>query len=47
MQEADLILFVVDVRDGITPLDKMSRSALRRLEKPFFLSPTRPMTRST
>lgn len=31
--QADIILFVVDVRDGVTPLDVMVTEKLRRLKK--------------
>jgi len=34
---ADLILFVVDARDGITPLDKAVAGKLRRQDKPVLL----------
>ncbi|NUO08747.1 MAG: ribosome biogenesis GTPase Der [Candidatus Brocadia sp.] len=34
---ADLILFVVDVRDGVTPLDSMVTEKLRRLKKKIIL----------
>ena len=34
---ADLILFVVDVRDGVTPLDIMVTEKLRRLGKKLIL----------
>lgn len=37
MAEADLILFVVDVRDGITPLDRAVNSMLRSKNKKCFL----------
>jgi len=34
MAEADLILFLVDVREGILPLDELVAERVRRLEKP-------------
>jgi len=34
---ADLVLFLVDVRDGITPLDREAASLLRRSELPVLL----------
>lgn len=37
LEEADLILFVVDVRDGVTPLDEEIANMLRRTEKPVML----------
>jgi GTPase len=37
MQEADLLLFVADVRDGITPLDERLNSFLRTTGKEYFL----------
>lgn len=37
MAEADLILFVVDVRDGITPADEDVADLLRRADKPVLL----------
>ncbi len=37
MQEADIIVFVVDVRDGVTPLDKEVADRVRRLAKPTVL----------
>jgi GTP-binding protein len=35
--EADLILFVVDAREGITPLDRQAARRLRRQNKPVML----------
>lgn len=37
IEEADVILFVVDVLNGITDLDDTVAALLRRLEKPVFL----------
>lgn len=37
LQKADLILFVVDVRDGITPLDVKVAERLRKIKKPLLL----------
>ena len=37
MTEADLILFVVDVRDGITPIDKALNQLIRSTGKDYFL----------
>jgi len=37
MDEADLILFVVDSRDGITPVDVEISKRLRRFEKPVLV----------
>jgi GTPase len=37
MDEADLVLFVVDVRDGITPLDEAVNGLLRSRGKDYFL----------
>lgn len=37
LTEADIILFVVDVRDGIVPLDEEVASRLRLVEKPVIL----------
>lgn len=37
MKEADIILFVVDVRDGVTPMDKTVAERLRKLEKTVIL----------
>jgi GTPase len=37
MDEADLILFVVDVRDGITPLDETVNTLLKSRGKDYFL----------
>ncbi len=37
MTEAALILFVVDARDGLTPLDKTVAGKLRRQDKPVIL----------
>jgi len=37
MNEADLILFVVDVREGVMPLDEEVAKRLRALDKPIIL----------
>lgn len=37
MREADVLLFVVDVREGVVPLDTHVADRLRRLEKPVIL----------
>ena len=36
MEEADVILFVMDGRDGLTPADREVAEMLRRVEKPVF-----------
>ena len=38
MRAADVLLFVVDVRDGITPLDREVAGQLRRLGKPVVVA---------
>lgn len=37
IEEADAILFMVDVRDGINPMDKDIMKLLRNSEQPFFV----------
>lgn len=37
IDEASLLLFVVDVRDGITPLDEELARVMRTLDKPIFI----------
>lgn len=37
VEEADLVLFVVDAKDGILPLDKEIASILRKSQKPILL----------
>ena len=37
IEEADVILFMVDVRDGINPMDKDIMKLLRNSEQPFFV----------
>lgn len=37
MEEADLLLFVVDARDGLLPADREVADALRRTDKPVLL----------
>ncbi|HJV36103.1 ribosome biogenesis GTPase Der [Geomonas sp.] len=36
MEEADLILFIMDARDGLTPADRDVVEMLRRIDKPVF-----------
>ena len=36
IDEADIILFVVDVEEGITPMDEAVAKLLRRVDKPIF-----------
>ncbi len=38
IESADAIVFLTDVRDGVTPLDLEIRDRLRRWEKPVFLA---------
>jgi len=38
IDEADIILFMVDVKDGITPLDEDVAGMLRKTKKPIFLA---------
>lgn len=38
MQEADLVLFLCDARDGVTPVDEELANELRRLGKPCILT---------
>ena len=42
MDEADIVLFVVDVMQGITDLDEQVASMLRKYKKPVFLVATKP-----
>jgi len=37
LAEADVILFVVDVRDGVTALDRQVASTLRKLDRPLIV----------
>jgi GTP-binding protein len=37
IEEADAILFLVDVKDGLTPMDEDVAAILRKVEKPVFL----------
>jgi GTPase len=37
IEEASLLLFVVDVRAGISPLDEEIAKTLRKLDKPIFI----------
>src|SRR5699024_1983059 len=37
IEEADVILFMVDAHDGISPLDREVATLLRRVDKPVFL----------
>merc|ERR1711916_183165 len=38
IDEADIIVFVVDVEDGITPMDTEVAKLLRKIKKPIFLA---------
>ena len=38
IDEADLIVFVVDVEDGITPMDAEVAKVLRKVKKPIFIA---------
>jgi GTP-binding protein len=38
LQESDLLLFVVDAKDGLSPIDEDLSRALRRLRKPIVLA---------
>ena len=38
LDEADIILFVVDVEQGITPMDDAVAKLLRQVEKPLFMA---------
>jgi len=38
IEEADIIIFVVDVTEGITPMDTEVASLLRKVKKPIFLT---------
>ena len=38
IDEADIILFVVDVEQGITPMDQAVAKILRQVEKPLFMA---------
>lgn len=38
IEEADIIVFVVDVEDGITPMDEEVANLLRQVDKPLFLA---------
>lgn len=38
IEEADIIVFVVDVEDGITPMDTEVAKMLRKIKKPIFLA---------
>lgn len=38
IEESDIIIFVVDVEDGITPMDSEVAKLLRRVKKPIFLA---------
>ncbi|MFN3352417.1 MAG: ribosome biogenesis GTPase Der, partial [Brevundimonas sp.] len=37
IEDADLILFMVDAREGVTPLDRIFADRLRKIEKPVIL----------
>ncbi len=38
IEESDVIVFVVDVEDGITPMDKEVANLLRQVDKPLFMA---------
>ncbi|MFD2568543.1 ribosome biogenesis GTPase Der [Pseudotenacibaculum haliotis] len=38
IDESDIIVFVVDVEDGITPMDKEVAQLLRQVDKPIFIA---------
>ena len=38
IDEADMIVFVVDVEDGITPMDEEVANLLRQVNKPLFMA---------
>jgi GTP-binding protein len=38
IEEADIIVFVVDVEDGITPMDTEVANILRKVKKPIFMA---------
>jgi len=38
IDEADYIIFVVDVEEGITPMDVAVASMLRKIKKPIFMA---------
>src|SRR6056300_443486 len=38
IDEADIIIFVVDVEDGITPMDAEVANLLRKVKKPIFIA---------
>src|SRR5210317_2231890 len=38
IEEADIIVFVVDVESGITPMDEEVAKILRKVEKPIFMA---------
>ncbi len=38
IEEADIIVFVVDVEDGITPMDTEVANVLRKVKKPVFMT---------
>jgi len=46
LQQADAILFVVDVRDGLMPLDQQVAERLRRIQKPTLLVANKCDTRA-
>ena len=37
LQEADVVLFIIDGREGLTPLDASFADLLRKAQKPVFL----------
>ncbi len=44
--EADVIVFLVDIRDGVTPLDKRVAGELRRLDRPVLLAANKAETQA-
>lgn len=38
IEEADLIVFVVDVEEGVTPMDEEVAKVLRKVKKPIFMA---------
>ncbi len=46
LSEADVIVFLVDVRDGVTALDKRVAGELRRLDRPVLLAANKAETQA-